>query len=179
MWGFCGSCYYREVCRGGCTWTSHSLLGKAGNNPYCHHRALTLAEHGRRERVVKVEDAPDASFAVGRFALVEESLDGGDGEPAVVTEVPGDDVLRVVRTTAGADDPYNGHGRVPPRLRQCRGCLQFVQEVETTCPFCEGDLAELDLVHEVERDRRRAIMDELRAELARADARRGAEPARS
>ena len=60
MWGFCGTCYYADVCRGGCTWTSHSLLGKAGNNPYCHHRALTLAERGRRERVVKVRRPPTA-----------------------------------------------------------------------------------------------------------------------
>lgn len=168
MWGFCGSCYYRDVCRGGCTWTSHSLLGKAGNNPYCHHRVLTLAERGRRERVVKVEDAPDASFATGRFALVEEDLDGG-GEPAF-TEVPAEDVLRVVRTTAGPDDPGNVHGRVPPRLRPCHGCNRFVHEVETTCPFCEGDLAELDLVHEAERQRLRVLMDDLRAELARAGA---------
>jgi hypothetical protein len=173
MWGFCGSCYYRDVCRGGCTWTSHSLLGKAGNNPYCHHRAVTLAERGRRERVVKVEDAPDAAFAVGRFALVEESLDGGGDEPVVVTDVGADDVLEVLQTTAGGDDPGNGHGRIPPRLRQCRGCLQFVHEVETTCPFCEGDLAALDLVHEAESARRRAIMDDVRAKLAAAAAEPG------
>ncbi len=28
LWGFCRTCYYADVCRGGCTWTSHSLLGK-------------------------------------------------------------------------------------------------------------------------------------------------------
>src|SRR6185436_7434778 len=43
LWGFCGSCYYADVCKAGCTWTTHSLLGKAGNNPYCHHRALELS----------------------------------------------------------------------------------------------------------------------------------------
>ena len=62
LWGFCRDCYYAEVCRGGCTWTANSLLGRRGNNPYCHYRVLTLAERGMRERVVKVEDA--AAFAV-------------------------------------------------------------------------------------------------------------------
>src|ERR1044071_3898551 len=39
LWGFCRGCYYADVCRGGCTWLSHSLFGRPGNNPYCHHRA--------------------------------------------------------------------------------------------------------------------------------------------
>jgi radical SAM protein with 4Fe4S-binding SPASM domain len=74
LWGFCRDCYYAEACRGGCTWTADSLLGRRGNNPYCHHRVLTLAERGVRERVVKVEDAPDLPFATGRFALIEEPI---------------------------------------------------------------------------------------------------------
>jgi radical SAM protein with 4Fe4S-binding SPASM domain len=74
LWGFCRGCYYAEVCRGGCTWTADSLFGRRGNNPYCHHRVLTLAERGIRERVVKVEDAPALPFATGRFALIEEPI---------------------------------------------------------------------------------------------------------
>jgi len=74
LWGFCASCYYAEVCRGGCTWTADSLLGRRGNNPYCHYRVLRLAERGVRERIVKVEDAPDLPFATGRFALIEEPI---------------------------------------------------------------------------------------------------------
>jgi radical SAM protein with 4Fe4S-binding SPASM domain len=74
LWGFCKICYYAEACRGGCTWTSDSLLGRRGNNPYCHHRVLTLAKQGLRERIVKVEEAPKSPFAVDRFALVEEAI---------------------------------------------------------------------------------------------------------
>jgi radical SAM protein with 4Fe4S-binding SPASM domain len=74
LWGFCGECYYAEACRGGCTWTADSLLGRRGNNPYCHHRVLALAERGIRERIVKVEDAPALPFATGRFTLVEEQI---------------------------------------------------------------------------------------------------------
>ncbi len=74
LWGFCRSCYYAEVCRGGCTWTADSLLGRRGNNPFCHYRVLKLAERGIRERVVKIEDAPAQPFATGRFALVEEPV---------------------------------------------------------------------------------------------------------
>jgi len=76
LWGFCRGCYYADVCRGGCTWMTDSLFGRRGNNPYCHHRVLKLAERGIRERVVKVEDAADRSFATGRFALVEEAIPG-------------------------------------------------------------------------------------------------------
>jgi radical SAM protein with 4Fe4S-binding SPASM domain len=74
LWGFCRGCYYAEVCRGGCTWTADSLLGRRGNNPYCHHRVLKLAERGLRERIVKIEDAPALPFATGRFSLVEEPI---------------------------------------------------------------------------------------------------------
>jgi radical SAM protein with 4Fe4S-binding SPASM domain len=74
LWGFCRDCYFAEVCRGGCTWTADSLLGRRGNNPYCHHRALKLAERGVRERIVKIEDAAALPFATGRFALIEEPI---------------------------------------------------------------------------------------------------------
>jgi radical SAM protein with 4Fe4S-binding SPASM domain len=78
LWGFCRDCYYAEACRGGCTWTADSLLGRRGNNPYCHYRVLSLAERGVRERIVKVEDAAALPFATGRFALIEEPLPEGE-----------------------------------------------------------------------------------------------------
>jgi len=73
LWGFCKTCYYADVCRGGCAWTSDSLLGRSGNNPYCHHRVITLKSRGQRERVVVVQDAERSSFGVGLFKIVEEA----------------------------------------------------------------------------------------------------------
>lgn len=70
--GYCAGCYYRSDCRSGCVWTSDSLLGSPGNNPYCYHRVLELKKSNIRERVVKSEDAPDKPFSVGKFLLVEE-----------------------------------------------------------------------------------------------------------
>jgi radical SAM protein with 4Fe4S-binding SPASM domain len=72
LWGPCRTCYYADECRGGCTWTAHSLLGRPGNNPYCHHRALELLRQGLRERVVQVEAAPGHPFDHGRFEIVVE-----------------------------------------------------------------------------------------------------------
>lgn len=72
LWGFCASCYYRSACMGGCTWTAESLLGRWGNNPICHHRALEHAKIGKRERLVQVERAPGAPFDEGRFEIVVE-----------------------------------------------------------------------------------------------------------
>ena len=103
LWGFCRSCYYADVCRGGCTWTSHSLLGRSGNNPYCHHRVLELAERGLRERIVQIERAPGKSFDHGRFALIVENLDGTaprDGETFIQAELPisGNSLIQIQRT---------------------------------------------------------------------------------
>ncbi|MEM7160672.1 MAG: hypothetical protein AAF799_47990 [Myxococcota bacterium] len=66
---------YADTCRGGCSWTSHSLLGRPGNNPYCIHRAMQQASRGIRERAVKVGAAPGQPFDHGRFELVEESME--------------------------------------------------------------------------------------------------------
>jgi radical SAM protein with 4Fe4S-binding SPASM domain len=75
LWGFCRTCYYAPLCRGGCSWTAHSLLGKRGNNPYCHHRALSLQAEGKRERVALVAPAPGLPFDHGLFQIIEEPLE--------------------------------------------------------------------------------------------------------
>ena len=72
LWGFCRTCYYADACLGGCSWTSHVLFGRRGNNPFCHHRALELQREGKRERIVKTEAAPGAPFDYGRYEIVEE-----------------------------------------------------------------------------------------------------------
>ena len=74
LWGFCKTCYYADECMSGCTWTSVVTLGKPGNNPYCHHRALEMQSQGKRERVVRVQAAPGAPFDHGIFELVVEDL---------------------------------------------------------------------------------------------------------
>jgi len=74
LWGFCRTCYYAETCMAGCTWTSHALMGRAGNNPMCHHRALEMDRQGLRERLVKVKDAPGRSFDNGVFEIVVEPV---------------------------------------------------------------------------------------------------------
>jgi radical SAM protein with 4Fe4S-binding SPASM domain len=44
--GFCAVCRYRDLCRGGCTWTAYCANGR-GDNPYCFYRQAVL--HRRRE----------------------------------------------------------------------------------------------------------------------------------
>jgi radical SAM protein with 4Fe4S-binding SPASM domain len=70
--GFCKTCYYAETCMGGCSWVSHTLLGRRGDEPFCHHRALELLRVGQRERVVRTEPAGGAPFDLARFAIVRE-----------------------------------------------------------------------------------------------------------
>lgn len=72
LWGFCRTCDYAETCLAGCSFTTHTTLGRRGNNPLCYHRAHTLREQGRRERLVPVEAAPGRPYDFGRFEIVEE-----------------------------------------------------------------------------------------------------------
>lgn len=72
LWGFCASCNYAKVCRGGCSWTAHVFFDRRGNNPYCHHRALRNKKRGIRERVWLKRQASGLPFDNGEFELVEE-----------------------------------------------------------------------------------------------------------
>jgi hypothetical protein len=58
-------------------------------------------------------------------------------------------------------------GRVPPLLRLCRGCRQFVRLNEEACPFCGGDLNLLDADYEKRLADMRQAAAELREALAR------------
>ncbi len=75
LWGFCKTCEYAELCRGGCSWTAHVFFNQRGNNPYCHHRALVHAKQGMRERVVPKVKAQGLPFDNGEFELIVESTD--------------------------------------------------------------------------------------------------------
>lgn len=121
LWGFCGTCYYRGVCAAGCTWTGDSLLGRAGNNPYCHHRVLELADLGFRERIEKVGEAGRTPFSTGQFRIVLEDRDG--------QVVPDDRAPR----------PARSRGSVG-RLVVCGHCHRHVFEDEPQCAFCGTDL---------------------------------------
>lgn len=75
LWGFCRSCEWASLCRGGCTWTAHVFFDKRGNNPHCHSRALKLKDQGIRERFEQIRKAPGLPFDNGEFKLYEEKWD--------------------------------------------------------------------------------------------------------
>ena len=149
LWGYCKGCYYADSCRGGCTWLSHSLFGRPGNNPYCHHRTLELGARGLRERVVPAEAAPGLSFDHGRFDLL---LETSDGRP--VSAAPTSALVQIGRTakrpSKTAGQPLKIAGRSPkaartPRARRptlvlCRACERHVKSGTRTCPFCDSDV---------------------------------------
>ncbi|MGZ0700668.1 GDL motif peptide-associated radical SAM/SPASM maturase [Pseudomonas piscis] len=156
LWGYCRTCYYNDVCRGGCTWTSHSLLGKPGNNPYCHYRTLDLAKKGLRERIVKLEDAGPASFSVGRFDLVTERIDTGETVSSVSDS---GQVIKLAWVNQGLASP--DEGRIPPRLALCRACRQYIHAHEVTCPHCQADVAVAEARHQEDRQRQQALINTL------------------
>jgi len=75
LWGYCRTCYYAEPCMAGCTASSEPLLGRPGNNPLCHHRALMMDREGLRERLEHVAPAPGEPFDNGLFRVVREHKD--------------------------------------------------------------------------------------------------------
>jgi Y-X(10)_GDL-associated radical SAM protein len=180
LWGFCRSCYYADVCRAGCTWTTHVLFGRAGNNPYCHHRALELSRQGVRERIVRVEPAPGVPFDHGRFALVLEGIDGQPLPPAqgsspgekMTTEaapnlgdslstipLSGNTLVQIVpvRKRRGQKPPERPRRVMPKQLIICRGCDRHVMSGTKNCPHCKGDVKALAIAHEKRmREARRA-----------------------
>jgi radical SAM protein with 4Fe4S-binding SPASM domain len=131
LWGFCRTCYYADVCLGGCTWTAHSLFGRPGNNPYCHHRALSLDSDGLRERVRLVERAPGVPFDNGIFELIVEDADG-----------------RIVDAITPPQAAFSCEGSLSKAVSQksdlllCSACEQFVHAQEVACPFCKGTILE-------------------------------------
>lgn len=157
LWGFCRTCYYADVCRGGCTTTSHSLLGKPGNNPYCHYRVLELKKQGLRERIVKIEDAAPASFAAGRFDLVTERIADGERVSSIARS---GQVIELAWKHKGKRAP--DEGRVPPGLQLCRACNQYVHPYEQTCPHCAADIEAAARTYVQDSQRRHALMDEIK-----------------
>lgn len=73
LWGFCRTCEHAASCLAGCNWTAHCTLGRPGNNPFCHHRALVHARRDERE-VLLARTAPSgAPFDHGEFEIAVES----------------------------------------------------------------------------------------------------------
>lgn len=97
LWGFCATCYYKEPCRAGCTATAEPLMGRPGNNPFCHHRALEMDRQGLRERIEPVAPAPGIPFDHGYYRIVRESTDAAE---RARTGPVGVDEPRVPRTIA-------------------------------------------------------------------------------
>jgi radical SAM protein with 4Fe4S-binding SPASM domain len=124
LWGFCGTCYYGDFCQAGCNWTTHVLSGRPGNNPFCHYRALKLAERGWRERIVQRQAAEGRPFDHGLFDIVVEHASG-----AAMTQ----DVFERPSPALPADP------KGPGNLELCFDCGQFVREGSTRCPHCGGD----------------------------------------
>lgn len=110
LWGFCGTCYYADVCKAGCTWTSTVLMGRPGNNPYCIHRALEHEKQGVRERLVRVEAAPGDPFDHGRFETLLEPLP--TATEATILGVPLERVMTLGVDSPGLIDEAEGKRRL-------------------------------------------------------------------
>lgn len=167
LWGFCRSCYYAELCRGGCTWTADSLFGRPGNNPYCHYRVLELEKRGLRERVVKKSDALQQPFAIGEFELITEPIPGVEVTGAVPAETlppPPAMPMKLVQLT-GRTTRQRHHarevGEAPPQLEMCHACNYYIWPGEETCPHCGADIKAALEIYQADVMRRSALIAEV------------------
>lgn len=137
LWGNCKTCYYASSCMAGCTWTSHVLFGKRGNNPYCHHRALKLQKEGKKERIRKIREAEGKPFDYGLFEIVVEDFNGN------VLEVQNPLEIETPKV------PQKETLRVPVKMEICRGCNHHVFEGTEICPHCEDNIEEVKQNYEL------------------------------
>ena len=109
LWGYCRECYYAQTCMAGCTAASEPLLGRPGNNPFCHHRALEMDRQGYRERVEMVAPAEaDTPFAAGLFRVIREHKDPALRAEHGPVQIDEPRVDRLVEPT-GAGRPVGDH----------------------------------------------------------------------
>jgi hypothetical protein len=140
------------------------LFGRPGNNPYCHYRAIQLDGQGLRERVVKKTEAPRTPFAVGEFELILEPVPGRQGtEAPVAISAPQDSTGGLVQIRRKARPC---EGRVPPTLRLCRACYQYIYAHEAICSHCRADVAAAAGAHAEAVMRRRTLVRHLEQALA-------------
>ncbi|RLB65225.1 MAG: heme biosynthesis protein [Deltaproteobacteria bacterium] len=78
LWGFCRECPFGETCLGGCSFAAHAVLGRPGNNPFCHYRARHFDQLGQRERLVLQSPASGAPMDHGLYRIVLEPRDAPD-----------------------------------------------------------------------------------------------------
>jgi len=145
LWGYCSSCYYADICKAGCTWTTSVLFGRAGNNPYCHHRVLELSKQGLRERIAQVEKAPGVPFDHGRFELILETV---DGEPVDTLGLTNNLVQIGSARRRQRKKVYGSSVDEFKELILCRGCDRHVLPETRVCPFCQGDVRTLQKQHD-------------------------------
>ncbi len=130
----------------------HSLFGKTGNNPWCEYGVDELAKKGLRERIVKVNDAPDAPFAIGEFALVTEPIPGRESalpEPRVeVGPKSGGPLIHIQIGAAGNGKTAIDRSVEPPpgllvkRVKPFPACNRMMLMREDWCPYCGHKMPE-------------------------------------
>jgi radical SAM protein with 4Fe4S-binding SPASM domain len=58
--GFCSVCRYREICRGGCSWTAYSHTNNRFDNPYCFYRQAV--KHQRFDLLDELPTQPEVAY---------------------------------------------------------------------------------------------------------------------
>ena len=77
--GFCKTCEYAEVCRGGCSWTAFAHTGNRYEFTYCYHRLAELQKQG------KLEASPHAAKPAAAPSEEPTAPPAGEGKKIPIT----------------------------------------------------------------------------------------------
>ncbi len=72
--GFCRTCDYAEICRGGCTWINFAHAGMKRDNPFCYWRQLKLKEARERGEAVEPMSPDPVRLPVVQEPAVQEPV---------------------------------------------------------------------------------------------------------
>ena len=102
---------------------------------------MELEKQGLRERIVKKEEAPERSFAIGKFDLICEPIEGP--VDVVSDQLSAPRALVNIQPRIRSKPAANGRkAREMTELAICRNCSQYIYQHETTCPHCRADIAD-------------------------------------
>lgn len=74
--GFCGTCRFNDICRGGCSWSAYCRSGSRFDNPLCFYRVAV--ENQRWDLIEDAEIDRDRERAAGESEL---PIDPGESVP--------------------------------------------------------------------------------------------------
>jgi radical SAM protein with 4Fe4S-binding SPASM domain len=136
--GFCRTCQYAEICRGGCRWTALSNCGTYLENRYCYHRVWTLS--GKKEKGLGswLPSCIAPAFLMATLGFGGCYASSGNSFRDDAAETQGEDVIDARQEAIDVRDAPPETADLPPEAAQDIQDMQDIQDVRSDeqPPYC-------------------------------------------